>query len=87
MHRLIFYQRRRDGDLNSGGKIPHDFQSCAIPGYAISAVTDPRPLLVFTLPLKEKTRKIMESLSSIIFVGTFGGEAVQPLVEEFYFFA
>ena len=29
---------RRDGDLNSGGKIPHDFQSCAIPGYATSAM-------------------------------------------------
>ena len=29
---------RRDGDLNSGGKIPHDFQSCAIPGYATSAL-------------------------------------------------
>ena len=28
---------RREGDLNSRGKIPHDFQSCAIPGYAISA--------------------------------------------------
>ena len=26
------------GDLNSRGKIPQDFQSCAIPGYAISAV-------------------------------------------------
>ena len=25
---------RREGDLNSRGKIPHDFQSCAIPGYA-----------------------------------------------------
>tara|TARA_Y100000768_G_scaffold32292_1_gene21233 strand:+ start:2712 stop:3134 length:423 start_codon:yes stop_codon:yes gene_type:complete len=77
---------RRDGDLNSGGKIPHDFQSCAIPGYAISAAIYPSTLLVFTLPLEEFS-KSDEFLSSIIFVGTFGGEVEQPLVEGLSFFA
>ena len=77
---------RRDGDLNSGGKIPHDFQSCAIPGYAISAAIDARTLLVFTLPLEEN-RKNLEISFRIIFVGTFEEEGGQPLVEVFFFFA
>ena len=38
---------RRDGDLNSGGKIPHDFQSCAIPGYATSAYESARAPMMF----------------------------------------
>ena len=72
--------------MNSGGKIPHDFQSCAIPGYAISAAIDARTLLVFTLPLEENWKNL-KFLFRIIFVGTFEEEEGQPLVEEFSFFA
>ncbi len=39
---------RREGDLNSRGTGPRDFQSRALPGYAISAASSPTGLLCLT---------------------------------------
>ena len=39
---------RREGDLNSRGTGPRDFQSRALPGYAISAATPPTGLSCLT---------------------------------------
>ena len=40
---------RRERDLNSRGTGPRDFQSRALPGYAISALVPPSPLLRLTV--------------------------------------
>ena len=39
---------RREGDLNSRGTGPRDFQSRALPGYAISAANSPTGLSCLT---------------------------------------
>ena len=46
-----FFVWRREGDLNSRGTNPRDFQSRAIPGYAISATMTPTNDLPFMVTI------------------------------------
>ena len=46
---------RREGDLNSRGTGPRDFQSRALPGYAISAATPPTGLSCLTETVENRS--------------------------------
>lgn len=58
--------KRRERDLNSRGTNPRDFQSRAIPGYAISAAKRPSDVLPFMVTIEEYVIDLRSSHMDIV---------------------
>ena len=66
--KLVLRLWRREGDLNSRGTGPRDFQSRALPGYAISAAVSPTGISCLTETVENRLWQLR-----IDYITTVGG--------------